>query len=256
MKIAIVDDEVHCIEILVIHLQANFPDANIIYKSNKVEEALEILPNLDIDLLFLDIEMPGMSGFHLLEQLPDYKFDVIFTTAYSQYALQAFKVRAINYLMKPIDETELQDAIAVYRESKVDHDQPTADKVEALLNQLKKDGFIKSKISVPVSDGYEFVEVNDIMYCKSQSNYTTLFLSDTSEILVCKTLKEVSATLSQYFFVRVHHSYLINPNYMKNFSRNDGGFLIMDDKKQIPVSKVNRNLVTSLFDTVRKASEE
>lgn len=256
MRIAIVDDEVHCIEILVIHLQANFPDANIVYKSNKVEEALETLPKLDIDLLFLDIEMPGMSGFHLLEQLPDYQFDVIFTTAYSQYALQAFKIRAINYLMKPVDETELLEAISIYRENKGDHDFPTADKVEALLSELKKDGFIKSKISVPVSDGYEFIEVNDIMYCKSQSNYTTLYLADESEILVCKTLKEVAATLEQYFFMRVHHSYLINPNYMKNFSRNDGGYLVMEDKKQIPVSKANKNLVTGLFDTVRKTPGE
>lgn len=255
MKIAIIDDELHCIEILEIHLQRNFPDATIVYKTNKVEDALEKLPELDIDVLFLDIEMPGMSGFHLLEQLPEHQFDVIFTTAHSQYAVQAFKVRAINYLMKPIDETELRDAISTYRDNKLDHQYPPSDKIEALLNQLKKDGFIKSKISVPVSDGYEFIEVNDIMYCKSSSNYTTLYLVDNSEILVCKTLKEVSITLSQYFFIRVHHSYLINPNYMTNFSRNDGGYIVMKDHKQIPVSKTNKGLVTSIFETVRKTTQ-
>lgn len=256
MRIAIIDDEAHCIEILMIHLQTNFPDAVIVYRSTKVVEALETLPNLDIDLLFLDIEMPGMNGFHLLEQLPDYQFDVIFTTAHSQYALQAFKVRAINYLMKPVDEKELREVISIYRDNKLDHSYPPSDKIEILLKQLKKDGFIKSKISVPVSDGYEFIEVNDIMYCQSSSNYTTLYLTDNYEVLVSKTLKEVEITLSQYFFVRVHHSYLINPNYMKNFSRNDGGYLIMEDKKQIPVSKVNRSLVTGLFDTVRKTPGE
>jgi len=254
MRIAIVDDEIHCIEILLIHLQNNFPEADIVFKSSKVEHALEELPKLDIDLLFLDIKMPGMSGFQLLEQLPDHQFDVIFTTAHSRYALQAFKVRAINYLMKPVDEQELLDAIAMYQENRLNHSYPNPDKIEALLAQLKKDGFIKSKISVPVSDGYEFIEVNDIMYCQSQSNYTTLYLTDGHEILVSKTLKEVETTLSQYFFVRVHHSFLINPNYVKNFSRNEGGYLIMEDKKKIPVSKANRTMITSLFDTVRRTS--
>ena len=240
MNIAIIDDEVHCIESLVIHLKELFPKANVVYKTNKVQEAVEKLKELPIDLLFLDIEMPGINGFQLLDAIPDREFDTIFTTAYSEYALKAFKAKAVSYLLKPIDETELKEAIA-------------RDIHDLIPKHMKKEGFMKSKISVPISDGYEFIEVNDIIYCNSQSNYTYLHLTDGSKVLVSKTLKEVESALANFFFIRVHQSYLINPNYMKRFSRNDGGYIIMENKESIPVSNSKRNLIVNLFDSVRKS---
>jgi len=187
-----------------------------------------------------------------LEHLPDRKFDVIFTTAYSEYALQAFKAKAINYLLKPIDEEELKEAVQNWEKNKRNNYSNNSENIKLLLDHLKKEGFMKSKISVPVSDGYEFIEVNEIIYCKSQSNYTTLFLSGGGKILVSKTMKEVEKTLGRFFFIRVHQSYLINPNYMKKYYRNDGGYLMMQDKSSIPVSSSKRKLIVGLFDAIRK----
>lgn len=253
MNIAIIDDEVHCIESLVIHLKELFPKANVVYKTNKVQEAVEKLKELPIDLLFLDIEMPGINGFQLLDAIPDREFDTIFTTAYSEYALKAFKAKAVSYLLKPIDETELKEAVENWKEMKKSTINTQNQNIDEVLDHLKKEGFMKSKISVPISDGYEFIEVNDIIYCNSQSNYTYLHLTDGSKVLVSKTLKEVESALANFFFIRVHQSYLINPNYMKRFSRNDGGYIIMENKESIPVSNSKRNLIVNLFDSVKKS---
>ncbi|HUH35376.1 MAG TPA: LytTR family DNA-binding domain-containing protein [Moheibacter sp.] len=251
MNIAIIDDEVHCIESLVIHMNELFPKANVVYKTNKVQESVEKLKELPIDLLFLDIEMPGMTGFQLLEHFSERKFDVIFTTAYSEYAIKAFKAKAISYLLKPIDEEELKETIENWAQEK-NKNHANEQNIDELIDQLKKEGFMKSKISVPISDGYEFVEVNDILYCNSQSNYTNLHLVNGSKILVSKTLKEVENALRNFFFIRVHQSYLINPNYMKKFSRNDGGYILMQNQESIPVSNAKKSLIVNLFDSVRK----
>ncbi len=252
MRIAIIDDEVHCIESLVINMNRLFPEMAIVYKTNKVQEAVNQLSSVDIDLLFLDIEMPGLNGFQLLEQLPDRKFDVIFTTAYSQYAVQAFKARAINYLLKPIDEEELTAAVEEWKTELPNKQNNANAQLEQLLEHLKKEGILKSKISIPISVGYGFIEVDRIMYCQSDSNYTILFLSDGSEVLISKTMKEVEKTLENFFFIRVHRSHLINPNYLQEYHRNDGGYLIMQDNKKIPISQQKRDLIISLFDAITK----
>jgi len=251
IKVAIVDDEAHCIESLIIHLNELFPDMPIVFKTNNVQQAAEKLEKLDVDLLFLDIEMPGMNGFQLLENFPNRSFDVIFTTAYSEYALQAFIARAISYLLKPIDEDELKAVVTSWEEERDQRQTAKVQDIDSLLEHLKKEGFMKSKISVPVTDGYEFIEVDQIVYCQSQSNYTHLYLLDGSKLLVSKTLKEVESTLEKFFFIRVHQSYLINPNFMKKFSRKDGGYLIMKTEDNIPISRAKRSLVINLFEAVQ-----
>ncbi len=250
VKIAIVDDEVHCIESLIIHLNELFPEFHLVYKTNNVQQAVNKLGELDIDLLFLDIEMPGMNGFQLLESFSERSFDVIFTTAYSEYALQAFKAKAISYLLKPIDEDELKEVVLTWRKERFQQPQKLQD-IESLLDYLKKEGFMESKISVPITDGYEFIEVNQIIYCQSQSNYTTFYLLNGSKLLVSKTLKEVDRVLKNYFFIRVHQSYLVNPNFMKKFSRQDGGYLEMKNGQILPISRSKRSLVVDLFEAVK-----
>lgn len=254
MKIAVIDDEVHCVEGLILHLKNMFPETEIVYKGTKPEEALLSLPDTKPELLFLDVEMPGMNGFELLDQLPKNAFDVIFTTAYSQYAAQAFKAKAINYLLKPIDETEFKSAILQWKEEKEMKRNLSSDKMEELLNYLKREGILKNKIAVPVMDGYEFIETNDILYCQSQNNYTFLFLANKRKLVLSKTLKEFEKLLEKYFFIRIHKSYLINPNYIKKYYRNDGGYLVMQDEKTIPVSKSKKELITNLFDAITKSS--
>lgn len=251
MKIAILDDEVHCIESLVIHLNSLYPNAQILYKTNRVQEALEKLPKIDIDLLFLDIEMPNLNGFQFLEQLPERKFDVIFTTAYSQYAVKAFKSKAINYLLKPIDEEELKEAIDEWHKNLSNKDDSNM-QIERLMAHMKKEGVLRSKIAVPIADGFEFVEVDEIMYCQSQSNYSVIFLSSDRKITISKTLKEVENTLNNFYFLRVHQSYLINPNFLKKYNKKDGGTLTMQNNEEVPISPKKRELITNLFEAIHR----
>lgn len=246
MRVAIIDDELHCIESLEITLLNLFPNINIVYKSSKVEESISEFKELDIDLLFLDIEMPGMSGFQFLENFVDRDFDVIFTTAYSEYAIEAFKAHAISYLLKPIDETDLLEAVGDWKNTR-DSQEANDQDISELISHLKRDGLLTSKISVPISGGYQFVEVENIMYCESESNYTNMFFQDGNSLLISKTLKTLEKLLAPFYFIRVHKSFLINPNYLIQYSRTGGGYVIMKNQKKIPVSKDKREVIINLF---------
>ncbi|MCC5920691.1 MAG: LytTR family DNA-binding domain-containing protein [Cyclobacteriaceae bacterium] len=253
MKVAIIDDEIHCIESLNLDLRSIDPEIRVVYKSNKPTEALEKLPHLDIDLLFLDVEMPHLNGFELLDNLGDVSFAVIFTTAYSQYAVQAFKKQAFSYLLKPIDTVELEEVIDNWK-SKYNSNSGAIEgsKIQELLKELKEVDHFKNKIAVPISDGYEFLEVQEIIYCKSENNYTTIYLKGGSKHLISKTLKEVERTLEKYLFIRIHQSYLINPNCLVKYSRNNGGYVKMCNGEELPVSNKKKELITNFFDAVKK----
>lgn len=253
MKVAIIDDEIHCVESLTLDLHSLDQEIKVVYKNNKPEEAILKLPELEIDLLFLDVEMPGINGFELLEQIDELSFDVVFTTAYSQYAVEAFRLKAFNYLLKPIDIADLKEVILQWKEQKEQQEFAVSEEtIRQLLEYMKKEGLLKSKIAVPISDGFEFLEVNEILYCQSENNYTNIFLNNGSRVLISKTLKEVERTLDKYLFMRIHQSYLINPNYMKKYQRKDGGFVLMQDGKELPVSHQKKALLTGLFEAVSR----
>lgn len=251
MKAAIIDDEEHCIESLAIHINELFPDMEITYQTNKVQEALEKLHQIQIDLLFLDVEMPGMNGFQLLEHHPDRTFDVIFITGYSEYALRAFKSKALNYLLKPIDGDELKDVVGNWAQKRATGKTVQPQNIDDALRYLKKRESMKSKISVPVSDGYDFIEINTIMYCYGRGDYTDLFLTGGTKLVVGKPLEKMGKLLINFFFIRVHQSYLINPNYVKTFSIKDGGSLTLNNRKVIPIGRSRYDLVLNLFEPVR-----
>ncbi|WP_143960854.1 LytR/AlgR family response regulator transcription factor [Litoribacter populi] len=253
MNIALLDDEKHCLESLALDLKQVVPDAEIVFKSTKPEKALERLPELEVDLLFLDVQMPKLNGFELLEQLAPHVPDVVFTTAYSRYAIQAFKYHAFNYLLKPIDENELATVITHWRQKREKDQQNQLQSLEGLLEKMKRDGLFQSKIAIPVSDGYEFIEVKEILFCRSENNYTTFFLENGDQILISKTLKEVECILNKHHFIRIHQSYLVNPHHMAKFQRSDGGYVIMKNGEKIKVSPQKKDLVTGLFETVRKS---
>ena len=250
IKVGVIDDEQYSVESLVLHINKLFPDFEIAIKCTRPTEALEFLKTNTIDLLFLDVEMPRMNGFEFLDQFEVLPFDVIFITAYSQYALQAFKANAINYLLKPIDEQELQEVVEGWLAAKKSLNGKKD--IENLLEELKKQGILNNKIAVPITDGVEFIEVTKIIYCQSQNNYTYIYLEEDKEVLISKTLKEVEKVLDNYLFVRVHQSYLINPNYMQKYIRNDGGYVVMSNGKSIPISNTKKKLITELFETIRK----
>lgn len=252
MRIAIVDDEELIVEGMISYLENMFPQTEIVYKGTKPEEALMALPETKPELLFLDVEMPGMNGFELLAQFPNHSFDVIFTTAHNKYAPEAFKVQAANYLVKPIDEKELRTAVLQWQEEKKTKQTLTTEKMDELIDALRRNGILKNKIAVPVTDGYEFIETSNILYCESHSNYTTFFMKNKKKLVASKTLKEFEKLLEKYFFIRIHKSYLINPNHIKKYYRNDGGYLIMQDDKTIPVSKNKKELIRNIFDAIAK----
>lgn len=250
MKIGIIDDELHCIKTLEYDLRMLFPDFHLVFHSTKPKIGLQYLKENHIDLLFLDIEMPGMTGLELLQELNDLSFDVIFTTGHREYALAAFKARAINYLLKPVDKDELKEAVDRWKATKSPN--KSRDEISVLLDQLKKEGVLMHKIAVPVQDGMEFLEVNQIKYCQSQSNYVDIFLACGKTLLISKTLKEVESALEEYHFLRPNRSFLVNPNYMQKYVRNDGGYIIMDDNQRISVSPAKKELVLKFFTAVER----
>lgn len=252
MKVGIIDDEIHCIESLVMSLQELNLGIEIVFKASRVDDALEIINRVQIDLLFLDVEMPRLNGFELLDQLGNIKFEVIFTTAYSQYALKAFKYKAFDYLMKPIASEDLKLSIEKYQSKRKNLSQSNEPDMSQFIELLKKDNIISAKIAVPVSEGLEFIKVNDIIYAQSQNNYSLLILNNGEQLLFSKTLKDVENTLKKYYFIRIHQSYLINPNYMKKYFRNDGGSILMENGKTLPISQSKKESIASAFNSIAK----
>ena len=250
MRVGIIDDEVHCIESLILCLKSLDSSVEVVFKSSRVDDAIEVLERVEIDLLFLDVEMPRLNGFEFLEQLESINFDVVFTTAYSQYAVKAFKYKAFDYLLKPVGEKDLQMVLDKFVSKRADESSLADREVSQFIQSLKKDNIITSKIAVPVSNGLEFIKVADILYAQSQNNYTLLYLSCGEKLLFSKTLKKVECTLKKYFFLRIHQSYLINPNYMKKYFRNDGGGVLMENGVTLPISHSKKEEIVSLFEAI------
>jgi two-component system, LytTR family, response regulator len=235
IKAIIIDDEQHCIN-RIEHILREYclNEVELTGSFETVDAGLAAIKKLKPQLVFLDVEIHDKTGFDLLKQIPDIDFEVIFTTAYDKYAVQAFKFSAIDYLLKPVDADELQQAINKLKEkfSKTEMSQ----KLDTLFHNLKtiKDG--SKKICVPVLNGLIFLNVNEIIRCESNINYTTLFIKDKQKILVAKTLKEFEELLSEYNFFRVHNSHLINLDYIKSYNKGKGGSVSMTDGSEIEVS--------------------
>jgi two-component system LytT family response regulator len=252
MKVGIIDDEIHCIESLVMSLQMLNAEIDVVFKASRVDDALELINRVHIDLLFLDVEMPRLNGFELLDQLGDFNFEIVFTTAYSQYALKAFKYKAFDYLMKPVALDDLKVSIEKYLLRRKNLSKSNEPNMSQFIELLKKDNIISAKIAVPVSEGLEFIKVNDIVYAQSQNNYSLLILNNGEHLLFSKTLKDVESTLKKYYFIRIHQSYLINPNYMKKYFRNDGGSILMENGKTLPISQSKKESIASVFNAIAK----
>lgn len=246
----LIDDELHCTESLEMLIQLEHPDLHIAGKFNNAKQALEYLLNHPVDLVFLDIEMPEMGGFELLGRLEHLHFDVIFVTAYDQYAIKAFNYSAISYLLKPVDEEDLDKAISRWKEKK---ERVLTMSQLALMNDMLKNNFkLKSRIALPTLDGLEFIDIADVIRCESESNYTRIHCQQNTKHLVCRTLKDVEQVLTENGFIRVHHSHLINPQYIRKFVRNDGAYLLMTDGSTVPISRGKKNRLFELFVNVER----
>ncbi len=187
------------------------------------------------DLVFLDVKMKGETGFDLLEQINDINFEIIFTTAHNEYALKAFKFSAIHYLLKPIDIDQLVSAIERVKEIK-DH-KFNKMRFDLAIENLKDQKNTFRKIALPTTDGLVFIQIEDIIRCESEDNYTYFFLQKESKILVSKTIKHYEELLVEHNFFRVHQSHLINLNHITKYHKGEGGYASMADGSSVPVSR-------------------
>lgn len=240
IKAVIIDDERHAIEALSIQLQKYCPKVEVIFKTTVSLEGLVYLKNGSPDLLFLDVEMPSPNGFELLSQIPYCNFKVVFTTAYDKFAIKALKYSAFDFLLKPVDEIELMTVIDKFEFVKSQNEK---ERQVEFLKQTGLNNFLR--IALPTSEGLEFIEVDNIIRCKADSNYCEVFIKDRKKMVISRTLKDMEELLDESKFIRVHQTHLVNIKAIKKFIRTDGGYLVLSDSTEIPVARSRKEMVIS-----------
>ena len=245
IKAILIDDEVHCLDTLSILLNEYCPQVEVMERCGSAKDGLVAIEKHQPVLVFLDIEMPVMNGFELLEMFPELPFAVIFTTSYDQYAIKAIRFSALDYLLKPIDPKELVTAV---HKIQIQKNLPSAEQFRMLMSQInhKETGF--HKIAVPTSEGFELIPADQVISCEADDNYTYLFLKNKNKVIACRTLKEMEEQLQDFnFFVRVHHSYMVNLNEVTKYVRGEGGYLIMSDGSTVNVSRSRKESLMKWF---------
>ena len=238
IKAIIVDDIKDARENIRIDIETYCPEVQIIGEAEGVVTGAKAIRELKPDVVFLDIQMQDGSGFDLLEIVGEGKFKVIFTTASDEFAIRAFKFSAIDYLLKPIDPDELVTAVKKLQETKL----LEKENLE-ILNEGIKDHKTITRLALNTLDKIHIVEIEEIVRCESSVNYTTFFFKDKTKLMVTKTLKEYDDLLSPLGFIRVHQSHLINAKLVKEFIKSDGGYLMMKDGSNVPVSTRKKQAV-------------
>lgn len=239
LKIVIVDDENDALEALEWKLNRYIEDVEVIMCNSPIK-SIDIINTQKPDIVFLDIQMPEMDGFTLLENLTNRKFNLIFTTAHDEFALKAIKVSAIDYLLKPVDKDELISSIAKIKEMK--KGELLEDKLQLLLGNIDQEN--NDKINISADGKVYLLDKEDVIMLKSDKSYTTLYLANEQQIIVSKTLKEVEKKFQFPQFFRVHNSYLINLTHVKEYLKGLGGELIMSNGLSASIS---RNKKSELF---------
>ncbi|GAO41420.1 LytR/AlgR family response regulator transcription factor [Flavihumibacter petaseus] len=233
----LVDDEKNALEMMEWLLRTYCPEVEIAAMCTSAEEALPIIQQVKPDVVFLDIEMPRINGFDLLEHIGQPSFHVVFCTAYDQFAIRAFKYSALNYLLKPIDPDDLKATVErIQSRSQM----PTREQLDLLMQGFRQLKQTPARIALSTGDGLIFVPTSDIIYCEADSNYTSVVLTSGKKILVSKVLKDIDEALSGPDFFRVHSSFLININHIKKMVRGEGGYIIMDNDATVSVSRSRR----------------
>lgn len=241
LRSIIVEDEETSREILKNYLKKYCPNVEVLGEAANVDEALVLIRNHDLDLVFLDVEMPYGNAFDLLDRVGDIDFETIFVTAYNHYAIEALNAHASYYLMKPISIDDLIKAVDYVSEIKT--------KEDALQDQVlvTKTNTVNGKITIPQQDGFEVLETAHIMYCKADDNYTEIYLNNNKKKLVSKTLKYFEEALRDSSFARVHKSYLVNVNEVTKYLKGKGGSVVLSNGKQIMVSASKKSDFLSYF---------
>ncbi|MEO8819329.1 MAG: LytTR family DNA-binding domain-containing protein [Ginsengibacter sp.] len=236
----IVDDEPFCCEALATLLERYCPAVRVLDICYTADNALRSLEEKKPDILFLDIEMPIMNGFELLEKLHEVDFKLIFTTSYDQYAIKAIRFSALDYLLKPIDREELQRSVQKVLAQLAP---PLPQQIELLLQKMNNPTLRILKVAIPTMEGLQMVFVESIISCKADSNYTIILLKNREKIVASRTLKEIEEMLEDYSFARVHHSWLVNLNEVEKYMKGEGGYLLMSDGTAVDVSRSHKEML-------------
>jgi two-component system, LytTR family, response regulator len=243
MKAVIIDDERDSRQILANYLEKYCPDITVSGMGESVATGLDAIKKHQPDVVFLDIEMPYGNGFDLLEKAGDFTFEIVFVTAFNNYAIQALNQSAAYYLLKPIDIDELIKAV-----EKIKGEREATDSVRharVLIDNLRQG---PQKIMLPTLEGFEIVPISTILYCEAEDNFTRFYFETGTPLLICRTLKYFEDVLGEHRFFRTHRSYLINPDFVIRYSKGKGGFVTMKNNRELEISPNRKKEFLELFE--------
>ena len=240
----VIDDEQNCIESLVFDLQKYCRDVEVLETCTSPKQALLSIKKHKPDLIFLDVQMPWMNGFEMLELIDEIDFAIIFTTAYDQFAAKAFRLSAVDYLLKPVDVNDLKEAVRKAGE-KIQQKTGAAN-ITNLLNNFKKPE-VSQRIAFPGREGFEFIEAGKIVYAQAEGSYTHVFLNDKRKLIISKTLSDIEEMLPSENFQRIHHSTLVNISHVTHLFKSDGGYVVLDSGEKLAISKSKKESLMEKF---------
>jgi len=219
-------------------------------EASGVRTGIEAIRKHKPDVIFLDIQMPDGSGFRLLEEFGEVDFEIIFTTAFDQYAIKAIKYSALDYLLKPIVPQELIVAVEKVEARKIAKNANLNKNIDVLLDNLRASPKESPKIILSTAEKIHVIKIDDIIRCESDNYYTNFFFSDGNKLLISKTLKENESVLKEHNFIRPHKSHLVNAKYIKGYMKHDGGYIVMSDDSKIPVSRRKKESMIEIINNL------
>lgn len=246
MKTLIIDNEPHLRQGLRDLLLSFCPVITCIEEAAGVKEGISKINSFHPEIIFLDVEMDDGTGFDLLKQLPEHKFQLVFITAHNKYAIEAFRFSAIDFLMKPVDPIALQESVEkAFRNIRNSN---LEGQVQVLLQQLSGINNHERRIVLKDLERIYFIKVADILYCEADGTYTKFFIEKSESILVSKNLKEYESILEPLGFIRTHHSFLVNPDKIKAYDKTEGGALVLDGGYAVPISQRKKDIVLAMLE--------
>lgn len=234
LKAVLIDDEKNALEVLEWQIKTFCPQLKVVALCNNADDGIAAIKSHAPGIVFLDIEMPVKNGFEVLGAFSSPNFDVIFTTAYDQFAIKAFKFAAFDYLLKPVDAEDLKASVSRYLDKTGFF---VKEQFEMLLSQYVQPKHVYNRIALQTADGLMMVNNDEVIRCQSISNYTKIFLTNNRQLVIAKTLKEAEEMLAAHCFYRIHHSHLVNINHVLRFVKTDGGHITMTDGAQLAVAR-------------------